>query len=106
MLESSCDRPLAGEGFICCFGWQVLSKHDIPSGGMMLQVVNALLHYWWSSVCTPIRLVKALSHELCYILLAGKRSLASDFYTDAFDRHIFDVDQMICCFIFIKESTI
>ena len=73
---------------------------------MMLRVVNALLHYWWNGVGTQIRLVKALSHELCYILLAGKKSLSCDLQIDAFARNIFDTNQMTCCFIFIKGSTI
>ena len=41
-----------GEGYICYFGWQVLSQQDRSKGGMLLRVVKALLHYWWNNVGT------------------------------------------------------
>ena len=63
---------MIGDLFIYCFGWQVLFDYDRLSGGVLLRVVIALLHYWWSGVG------KAITHELRYILLAGKRSLARD----------------------------
>ena len=59
-------------GSLIASAGKVLFDYDRSSGGVLLRVVNALLHYW------QIRLIKAITHELRYILLAGKRSLARD----------------------------